>query len=199
MYLGTEDLFIEIISPLSASCSSDARIDGCWQNGLLILCIPFNQKTLFAIISHFPRISKFEVKCFTPKYVKLIIIWYWKSPMALNGLIDQKWIEQWFGPPYMTGCSGLEAVTFVDFQWLGASGHLWAFDIFDYFWTDIYMRKRWSNWLAPAGFLHLSLIIPQGVPCHNVAFFSPGGSLASFLDIPKCALFLLSNAGPNWS
>jgi hypothetical protein len=117
----------------------------------------------------------------------------------LNGLIDQKWIEQWFGPPYMTGCSGLEAVTFVDFQWLGASGHLWAFDIFDYFWTDIYMRKRWSNWLAPAGFLHLSLIIPQGVPCHNVAFFSPGGSLASFLDIPKCALFLLSNAGPNWS
>jgi hypothetical protein len=73
-----------LLNPLSASCSWDARIGGCRQNGLLVPRSPFirhppiERQSLPQWTSHWcmsPKKSKFQWTLYVPKTWKLTIRW----------------------------------------------------------------------------------------------------------------------------
>jgi hypothetical protein len=77
------------INPLSASCSCDARIGGCHQNGLRgTQPTSTNQKTIFTPVDlslmHFIQNIQIPMNPFCAKTLKLTITWYHMTTMALR-------------------------------------------------------------------------------------------------------------------
>jgi hypothetical protein len=86
----------QIINPLSSSCSCDARIDECQQNGLLVPPQPIqptstNQKRLFAPVNlslvHFIQgYPNSDEPFLCQQKMKLTTMWCHMATMALRGL-----------------------------------------------------------------------------------------------------------------